>query len=238
MNTVNGIISTNNLKNVPAMIASSGYATSHRRADMNILTHKQSGVYAIVNKLNGKMYIGSSVDLHKRERQHFRELSNGTHRNRYLQRSFNKHGKDAFEFNVLICCSRETLLSHEQNLIDNLKPEYNIYKTAGSPQGYTHPEEVRKKISTALLGNSYSAKKHVPHSDETKRKMALAHQMSNAMKANLEKLHAARVGKPLSMETRMRISESHKGKQASEETRQKMSEARKAYLRRRNNGNK
>lgn len=36
-----GIISSNVLKSVPAMLEASGYVTSHRRADMNILTEKR-----------------------------------------------------------------------------------------------------------------------------------------------------------------------------------------------------
>lgn len=36
-----GIISSNVLKSVPAMLVTSGYMTSHRRADMNILTRKK-----------------------------------------------------------------------------------------------------------------------------------------------------------------------------------------------------
>jgi hypothetical protein len=40
-NLRNGIIRTPNLKSVPATFAASGYATSHRRADMNSLTQKR-----------------------------------------------------------------------------------------------------------------------------------------------------------------------------------------------------
>jgi predicted GIY-YIG superfamily endonuclease len=43
-----------------------------------------SGVYGIVNLVNGKVYIGSSVDLSRREGEHFRLLRGGYHRNTYL----------------------------------------------------------------------------------------------------------------------------------------------------------
>ena len=36
-----------------------------------------SGVYQIVNKTNGKRYVGSSVNLKKRIRLHFAELRKG-----------------------------------------------------------------------------------------------------------------------------------------------------------------
>nr|DAU06974.1 MAG TPA: intron associated endonuclease [Caudoviricetes sp.] len=50
------------------------------------------GVYAIVNLLNNKKYIGSSSSIRRRYRQHFNELSNDKHANPILQKAFNKYG--------------------------------------------------------------------------------------------------------------------------------------------------
>lgn len=45
-----------------------------------------SGIYAIVNSLDNKKYIGSTGTLRKRFRQHYAALVKGTHANCHLQR--------------------------------------------------------------------------------------------------------------------------------------------------------
>jgi len=79
-----------------------------------------SGVYEIVNKSNGHAYGGSSVNISKRRKDHFRALRKGTHKNRYLQNAWNKYGENIFEFSLLMPLSPETLLLHlvEQECLD------------------------------------------------------------------------------------------------------------------------
>jgi len=55
----------------------------------------------ILNLKNSKVYIGSSVNMHTRKLQHFRQLKKNIHHNKYLQRSYNKYGKENFYFIVL-----------------------------------------------------------------------------------------------------------------------------------------
>ncbi len=42
-----------------------------------------SGIYAIRNVLNGKVYVGSAVNLKKRQIQHWADLVAGRHFNRH-----------------------------------------------------------------------------------------------------------------------------------------------------------
>jgi group I intron endonuclease len=56
------------------------------------------GLYAIVNKLNHRAYVGSSVDIDRRMKEHKTHLSKNKHHCAHLQRSWNKYGKDSFEF--------------------------------------------------------------------------------------------------------------------------------------------
>lgn len=85
----------------------------------------KSGIYKIVNKLNGKIYIGSAVNLSNRKSSHFSKLRKNKHFNNHLQNSFNKYGKDNFEFIILEECNVENLIEREQYYIDNFKPQYN-----------------------------------------------------------------------------------------------------------------
>ena len=53
-------------------------------------------IYHIVNKENGKMYIGKAIDIRRRIQQHFSELRKGSHHSTKLQRAFNKYGENSF----------------------------------------------------------------------------------------------------------------------------------------------
>ena len=46
-----------------------------------------SGVYGIVNKVNGKIYVGSSNDLKKRKGDHFKDFAKGRAINPHLKNS-------------------------------------------------------------------------------------------------------------------------------------------------------
>jgi hypothetical protein len=66
-----------------------------------MLTHKDSGVYGLLNTVNKKWYIGSALSIPSRKRQHFHFLRKGKHQNRHLQRAFDKYGETAFSFFIL-----------------------------------------------------------------------------------------------------------------------------------------
>jgi predicted GIY-YIG superfamily endonuclease len=52
------------------------------------------GIYCIHNTVNGKRYVGQSVNIHRRKSSHLWELKNGRHGNEHLQRAFTKHGEE------------------------------------------------------------------------------------------------------------------------------------------------
>lgn len=116
----------------------------------------RSGIYRIINSVNGNIYIGSSVDLIRRRKQHFIALLNNKHFNNHLQSAYNKYGECNFEFEVIenidFCEDlQEKLLEREQYYLDLLKPEYNICRIAGS-FGMQHTEETKHKISDSTKG--------------------------------------------------------------------------------------
>lgn len=98
------------------------------------------GVYEIVNKVNGKRYVGSSVNIESRWANHRSQLKHGKHHSPALQRSWDKYGVDVFEWNVLIECQECDVISIEQSEIEN-KSEYNIVPVAGRNSGYRWTEE-------------------------------------------------------------------------------------------------
>lgn len=113
---------------------------------IKIIDLKQAGIYKITNIKNNKSYIGSAVFLNKRKNHHFSSLNLNKHHSPYLQRTYNKYGKEIFKFEVLATCPKEYLIKLEQWFIDNLKPEYNTCKVAGSQLGYKHKKETIQKM--------------------------------------------------------------------------------------------
>ncbi len=120
--------------------------------DANVIP-ATSGIYRIVNTINGKLYIGSAVNLRDRKRCHFKELRHNTHRNSKLQHAWNKYGSDNFTFEIIeLVLIPELLTAREQYWIDKLKPFFNIARIAGSQLGVKRSPETRAKLSASRLG--------------------------------------------------------------------------------------
>ena len=96
-----------------------------------------------------------------------------------------------------------------------IKSEEGIRKISEANAGKTLTEEHKKKISEAQKGNTHAL--GMVHTEESRRKMSEAGKGKPSPKK----------GKPLSEDTRRKMSESHKGKICSEETKRKQSEANK-----------
>ena len=101
------------------------------------------GIYSIINTLNSKRYIGSSIDIRKRLQKHRALLRGNTHPNPVLQNSWNKYGEESFQCSILETCEEVDLLILEQRYID-LSGDFNIYKEALRPK---HTIEMRLKQS-------------------------------------------------------------------------------------------
>lgn len=117
-----------------------------------------TGVYKILNLNTGKVYIGSgAVSIKGRWKDHRNNLRKGTHSNKYLQGSWNKHGENAFLFVVVLFCDPCDCIKHEQIYIDkhkaaNPKFGYNRRVKAESNLGMFVRPETGRKISLANKG--------------------------------------------------------------------------------------
>ncbi len=187
----------------------------------------ESGVYRILNLVNKKCDVGSTVDFKKRWRDHKRLLRSDRfrHHSPHLQYAWNKYGEEGFVFEILEFCepTKEKLLQLEQIWMDSLcsyLPEYgyNICRVAGSCLGVKLSEEHKRKISEANLGKKLS--------EETKRKISKAAQGRKLSEEQKKKLLAANLGKKMSEGTKRKISKASRGRRHTEEAKKKMSEAR------------
>ena len=60
-----------------------------------------TGIYQIVNLIDGKRYIGSSSNLKNRLNEHNRCLNKNCHHSKYLQNAYKKYGTGNFKFEIL-----------------------------------------------------------------------------------------------------------------------------------------
>jgi group I intron endonuclease len=75
-------------------------------------------------------YVGSSKDIHRRWKEHVRELNKGIHHSPHLQRAWDKYGRSDFVFEIVeIVSEKNLLLLVEQRYLDIAKTEsvcYNV----------------------------------------------------------------------------------------------------------------
>lgn len=118
---------------------------------------KTSGVYRIVNIINGHEYIGSSVDIEARWNNHKYRLKNEEHPNRHLQSAWRLYGESSFKFEVIQDCPASSTIEEEQKLLDAGRGEYNLARDAAAPwRGVKRSQSTREKISAAQTGRKQS----------------------------------------------------------------------------------
>lgn len=167
------------------------------------------GIYIFKNLITNKYYVGESLNLKRRIKEHLR------HKSQIIGKSINKYGKDNFNLHVEYFPNedKETLLDIEEEIIKQLKcftPHgYNICKRGQDSSGRKASPEARVNMSKGQMGNKNAC--------------------GPKTKEHVEKIAMSRRGKKLSDEARRNISMGHKGlrlgMKLSDETKAKLSEA-------------
>jgi group I intron endonuclease len=209
-------------------------------------------LYKITNTINGKNYIGQTVNLTKRWWRHRNDAADPKYPIHY---AIKKYGAHNFEFIAIATCKTDEDANYlEILLIDQCESHiskgkgYNITKGGKGVSGYKHTDEAKAKISALLIGNDYCVGRKA--SDETKDKMSIAHKgnKSRTGMKNTDEWFDKVVGFKHTDETKKKMSEAHhnsgndfepghepwnKGKQRTEEEKKTISEACKEAWRKR-----
>ena len=87
-----------------------------------------TGIYKITNKLNGHSYIGQSIDIKARWRQHRNSITN-MFKNSALISAFRKYGLENFTFEIIELCKVEELNEKEIYYIKKYNTYYDGYNS-------------------------------------------------------------------------------------------------------------
>jgi len=186
----------------------------------------KSGIYAIINLVTGKAYVGQAFNFKKRWTNHEVELRLGRHTNQHFQAAWDLYTENAFIFIVLERCvpDKAFLEWREQYWIDKLKSAdrefgYNKSPSSRSNLGYKHSDESKAKWKdqrAKFVG--------VPRSQEIKDKIRASTKGRKFSDESREKMRLAKLGRKHTEETKAKM----RLKTYTDEAREKLSKSGKA----------
>jgi len=197
-------------------------------------------IYKIQNAVDGRMYIGQSVNPAQRAKRHFWKNNKCVKLGNALQR----HGHNAFSFSVLYWCKDKADANEVEALLidlgDTRENGYNItpggYGTGAGQDnpffGRQHTAETKAQLSEGKRG--------VPMPESVRQKIAAANRNRTMAEATKEKLRARPKSDLCSMQTakanrarvwteesKEKLAAQNRGKKMSEEARLKIAAANK-----------
>lgn len=116
---------------------------------------KISGIYSIINTVNGKYYIGKSNNIYRRWYDEKLGLKNGTFHNVHIQRAWNLYGADAFKFGIIEECEEDMLAEREKfwiSYFDCYDNGYNQTLGGEGSVGAVCSDEKKEKLRLSHLG--------------------------------------------------------------------------------------
>lgn len=110
---------------------------------------RKIGIYQVINLSNNKCYIGQSIDIMTRWRQHRHYLNANKHSNTHLQNAWNKYGENEFAFRTLeiIEASDKETLKKQLDQREDYWIEY--YESDKDEKGYNKQKSQQGTFSEA-----------------------------------------------------------------------------------------
>lgn len=209
------------------------------------MTEQITYAYLITNTTNGKCYVGISKDFENRWSGHKCAAEKG--RGHALHAAMRRYGPEKFSFEIVACARSyqdlrdlERILIAQHGTYIRLGRGYNMTLGGDGVFGHTHSEITRAKmrvarasfvmpphsaehnakIATALLG-----KKHPPERRANMARAAEIWKHTEEFKKRVAVLSEQNRVRPVSVETREKLRQTHLGKKKTDKAKKNMSAA-------------
>lgn len=106
---------------------------------------KICGIYKITNTINGKCYIGQSIDIYYRWYTHQNPKTWAADSGKALYKAFVKYGIENFTFEIIEECTRGQLDSREKYWVNHFHSYGKGYNMTKGGQGNYHRDWMRRK---------------------------------------------------------------------------------------------
>ena len=151
-------------------------------------------------------YLGVSNNPKQRLWEHFNDVKTNNHCNPYLSRVINKYSDQIIQ-TIVFEGIKEVCYAYEENLRPTKNIGWNLNKGGAHPPsalGRKLSNQHKEKIGKANAGRVYVC------SEETKQKISVSTKGKTLTKEHKQKVREARLGTTRSLETKKKLSESHK----------------------------
>ncbi len=173
-------------------------------------------IYCYENKINGKVYIGQTINFYKRHSAHIN--GNGVKNNSLIEKAMIKYGEINFDFWVTtIVDTKEQANQEEMYWIAEMRNQlgkrmvYNLTDGGEGSIARIHSDETKKKMSIAAKGKNTWSKGHIL-SPEHKEKLLKTNTGKAVSTETKNKIAQKQLGKPRhSAEAKIKIGKAHKG---------------------------
>lgn len=123
----------------------------NQRIEISKFLNGKSGVYCLINKTNGKFYVGSAIELRLRVNRYFQNGWLKSHSYMVIVKAILKNKIDNFELVILDLCDIDEIRNRETLFISSLNPYYNILQIGADSTGYRHTAEAIAKMKEKTI---------------------------------------------------------------------------------------
>lgn len=132
----------------------------------------KSGIYKITNLINERVYIGQSIDIRRRFREHF-NIQNKDHI-KYKTRFYNavrKYGRENFKTEIIECCQKRFLKKREIYWISFYRKSLGCNNVYNINDGGNGGDNFTNNPNKHLIMLKFKNRKRVVITDEIKKKI-------------------------------------------------------------------